>query len=212
MAREADDARYEAIAAEYDRLRREVRSAEAALASWRRGPAAAAATVEGEVEAALGLLDEIERLSSDEAARTEVNPLLESLGVRIGLTFGGTIKGKKRVVRRLLGGVMVFGGAALPVRPHGAANLGCSVPAPCRGHGGAGYRVAEGVDGPAGGVHRAPGSAGGGRSECREGGAAVAGGDRVPIRAARTGIYPARPSGSRAEGISITKESRGERI
>ena len=70
----------------------------------------------------MALLDDVGRIASDESARAEVNPMLESLGLRIGLTFGEGVKGKKRVVRRLLGGVMAFGGTPLPVRMHGAAN------------------------------------------------------------------------------------------
>ena len=124
MATEGDDARYEAIAREYDRLHREVRATEAALESERRASAPrVATTIQDEVEAAMSLLDDIGRITSDDGARAEINPLLEALGLRIGLTFGGTIKGKKRVVRRLLGGVMTFGGAPLPVRLHGADNL-----------------------------------------------------------------------------------------
>jgi len=36
----------------------------------------------------------------------------------LGLTFGAAIKGKSRVVRRLVGGVMTFGDGRLPVPLH----------------------------------------------------------------------------------------------
>jgi hypothetical protein len=53
-------------------------------------------------------------------ARAQISPLLEKLGVRLGLTFTEAIKGRKRKVRKLVGGVMAFGGQLLPVPIHGA--------------------------------------------------------------------------------------------
>jgi DNA invertase Pin-like site-specific DNA recombinase len=120
MAREKDDARYEAMAAEFDRIRQELASAEKELQGKPSHQTRTAAwTPEEEVDKALAVLDDVERITADGSARADVNPLLRRLGVRLGLTFGSAVKGKKRVVRRLLGGLMTFGDAELPVKPHG---------------------------------------------------------------------------------------------
>ncbi len=124
---EGDDARYEAIAGEYDRLRLEAGEAERALAAARSSLAAArTTTVEEEVESAMAVLDDVVRITGDDGARADVNRLLGDLGLRIGLTFGDAVKGKKRIVRRLLSGVMVFGDAPLSVPMHGADNIALS--------------------------------------------------------------------------------------
>ena len=75
-----------------------------------------------DVEAALSLFDDLERVTADSTARAQISPLLEKLGVRLGLTFTEAIKGRKRKVRKLVGGVMAFGGHPLPVPIHGANN------------------------------------------------------------------------------------------
>ena len=124
MATEGDDARYEAIAREYDRLRLEVGEAERALDAARSSPAAAhTTTVEEEVDSAMVVLDDVVRITGDDGARADVNRLLGDLGLRIGLTFGDAVKGEKRIVRRLLSGVMAFGDTPLPVPMHGADNI-----------------------------------------------------------------------------------------
>ena len=134
MATEADDGRYEAIAREYDRLRDEVGATEDAFAAVRSSMAAAAptTTIEEEVESAMTLLDDVARITGDEAARADINRVLGMLGLKIGLTFGDAVKGKKRRVRRLLGGVMAFRDSPLPVPMHGAANIAQIVYAPER--------------------------------------------------------------------------------
>jgi hypothetical protein len=213
MATERDDARYEAIAREYDRLHAEVRSTEMALGSGHRASAMSVATsIEEEVGAAMGLLEDVERITSDEGARAEVNALLGSLGLRIGLSFGSAIKGKQRVVRRLLGGVMVFGGAPLPVRLHGASNVEGESTTPWCSRGGAEPGVAERDNESADQGQESRGSSGEGCSECRSGDEAVECGDRVPDPTARGRAHSNRPDRSRPEGISITKVNRGERI
>ena len=45
--------------------------------------------------------------------------MLSQLGCRVGLSFVESIKGKKRVVRKLAGGIIVFGNGELPVPIHG---------------------------------------------------------------------------------------------
>lgn len=120
MAREKDDSRYSALAEEFDRIKAALSTAEKELQVLTSlQPEATPTTPENEVNAAMGLIQDIQRITSDSKARGEINPLLVNLGVRIGLTFGDAIKGKKRVVRRLLCGVMTFGKGQMPVRPHG---------------------------------------------------------------------------------------------
>jgi DNA invertase Pin-like site-specific DNA recombinase len=212
MAIERDDARYAAIAREYDRLHAEVRTAEAALESGRYcPPTMIATTIQDEVEAAMGLLEDLDRITSDEGARADVHPLLERLGLRIGLSFGSAIKGKKRVVQRLLGGVMAFGGAPLPVRLHGASNLEGPDPTPGCVPGDAGLGAERGND-PTDEGHEARRSAEGGGSAGLMRGESVAGGDRVPAHAVCNQDNPIRPMSGRREGISITKVNRGDRI
>lgn len=217
MAREADDARYEAIARDFDRLAVEVRAVEQALAAARSRSSSGPGEVEAEVGAAMALLAELERVAGDPGARADLPPLLDALGLRIGLSFVTEIKGRKRPVQRLQAGVMAFGGAALPVPPYGKESLS-ALPGPC---GCCADDVTEGegwaLD-PAG---------------CRETPRLTrhltsTGSDDVPEsaepeQAARAGRSRSRgPSNapklphssetSRQEGISISKENRGERI
>ncbi|MDB5331500.1 MAG: Resolvase domain protein [Phycisphaerales bacterium] len=66
-------------------------------------------TPEDEAEKAMALLENVQRTIRDPAARAEIPHLVRRLGLRLGLRFVGVIKGKQRRVRRLAGGVMVFG-------------------------------------------------------------------------------------------------------
>jgi hypothetical protein len=77
-----------------------------------------------QAEAALALLDDVLRITSNPSARAEINPLLKRLGLRIGLAFQPVVKGKKRKVQRLMSGRMVFGDAALPVPLFGKSSVG----------------------------------------------------------------------------------------
>ena len=74
------------------------------------------------VDAAIKLLDQVALISNDPDARQEVPLLLERLGIWIGLNYGQGIKGKKRAVRRLLGGQLSFGGYRLTVPLRGKDN------------------------------------------------------------------------------------------
>jgi site-specific DNA recombinase len=185
-------------------------------------PRAPALTPEAEVDAALALLDDLDRITGDETARAEINPLLQRLGVRIGLTFGSTIKGKKRVVRRLLSGLMTFGDAELPVKPHGPDYVPPPVgDAPAAEVGSPTRRFDASVAGQGNGVDVAPSA---GTCTGREGKAArdqqekLSRGGRkeagidasTPIPALPLPERPARPSGNHREGISFTKGSRGD--
>jgi len=200
MALEKDDARYTAIAEEFDRIRSELQMAEKKLeAEQRSSPTPATRSPEVETEAALALLDDLRRITADERARAEINPLLQKLGVRIGLTFGSAIKGKKRIVRRLLGGMMTFGGRELPVPLYGPSNRQgpegtCSHPAKA------------GPDAQASGP-------------VASGGASQAGGKTDTAGANATASTPAdsgqerlaRFGSSQPQSISFTMGSRGDR-
>jgi hypothetical protein len=75
------------------------------------------------VEKTLALYDRIERVSSDAGARADVPPLLEGIGLRMGLYFDEGTKRNKRTVRVLKGGVIMTGRAELPVPPYGSDYL-----------------------------------------------------------------------------------------
>lgn len=68
---------------------------------------------EDEVDEALGLLSNLQRLSSDHEARGELHRLFKTLGLKIGLRFVGALKGT-RPVRRLAAGIIVMGREQLP--------------------------------------------------------------------------------------------------
>lgn len=213
MAKEGDDARYEAIAREYDRLHEEVQSTEAAMRSERRSsPTEPPMTIQDEVEAAMGLLDNIERITQDHEARAEINPLLESLGLRIGLTFGSVVKGKTRAVRRLLGGVMAFGESPLPVPLHGYSSLQVDTMASSHPDGN------EGLGSERPGAHLVRGCESAPTLvECSSGRGGLGGVDKPLEDCVLAGLAhnhdnPIPPSVCRQEGISITKVNRGERI
>ncbi len=76
-------------------------------------------TPQQEVEKALAQLKNLQRIASSLEGRTESRAMLDELGCRIGLGFVGAIKGKKRSVRKLAGGIIVFGDGELPVKLHG---------------------------------------------------------------------------------------------
>lgn len=123
MATEQDDDRYQSIAKQFDAIKSELKTAERNLEDReklhkpqeQRSP-------DEEVELALQLVEQFKRVATDQSARGNITPLLEKFGIRLGLNFGQGIKGKKREVRQLLGGVMTFGGTPLPVPIHGADN------------------------------------------------------------------------------------------
>src|SRR5262249_42585253 len=162
---------------------------------------APATTAEQTAAAAMGLLDDVTRITTEPAARAEVNPLLQRLGVWIGLRFGTEVKGKKRKVQKLRSGRMTFGDRALPVPlfgkdhieggPHGCACARPTLPESSQD---------EGFEGD---VFCADGEAESERTE---------GGDRTPPSATHGPCDPFPSRDSQPEGISITKVSRGDWI
>jgi hypothetical protein len=208
MATERNDVLYDAIAAEYNRLHQELKTAEIASERLRHeSESRMHKPIEDEVGAALSLLDNLERITTDPSARAQVNPLVVSLGLRIGLTFGSALKGKRRAVRRLLGGVMAFGGTPLPVPLHGASHVaskdGMKLDAPST------IRK-EGEDDMVGLVspgHLAFGLARDMTTDC---GAALGLAQGAAQGAATSAQPPLQLESRRREGNSITKVNRGD--
>src|SRR5262245_44150482 len=202
MAREKDDVRYEALAEEFDRLNEEQQQLTSAIGACEaQRTMSPAASAEQAAEAALGLLDDVTRVTTEPSARAEVNPLLQRLGVWIGLRFGTEIKGKKRKVQKLRSGRMTFGDRALPVPLFGKDYIeggpyGCACDPPT-------LPESSNPEGFTGDVFREDGEA---DSEIAEGG------DRPSPSAAHGPCDPVPPMESQPEGISITKVSRGDWI
>jgi hypothetical protein len=124
MATEENNDRYEVLARQREEIQGELMLVQQQLEQLRKlqPPKKASSAPETEVKAALAVLNDIGRVAADATARDQIPPLLDALGVRIGLTFGTTIWGNKRKVQRLLGGVVAFGGTPLPVPIHGHNN------------------------------------------------------------------------------------------
>ncbi len=123
MAIEQDDVRYEALSQQHKQLHDELAAARARHdAAQDNSLATAERSVEGEVEAALNLISNLGRVASDDTARADIGPLFQSLGIRVGLSFAPTVLGSKRMVQTLIGGLVAFGNAALPVPIFGHNN------------------------------------------------------------------------------------------
>ncbi len=115
MAVERDDAAYELLKREYSRLAGELTKAKAEFAK----ATAALSTgddlsVDEEIEAAVRIARHLAAALADPANREETCEIFRRLGIKIGLTFGEQKFGPKRIVRRLKGGVVVYGDADFP--------------------------------------------------------------------------------------------------
>jgi hypothetical protein len=124
FATEVDDALRQVLRDQVREIKSELDLAESQLNTHvaRQPRKVPSATPDLAVEEAMALLDNIEHVATDKTARTEINPLMERLGIRIGLEFVSVTKGTKRSVRKLAGGVIAFGNADLPVKIHGDSN------------------------------------------------------------------------------------------
>jgi hypothetical protein len=124
VAREKDDARYEALAKSFDEMRveRDAASRRVEELSARPNEAVADVSPEQKVERLMAVLDELATVANDEAARQRIRPLVLRLGIWIGLDFEAGKFGK-REVRRLRRGVIAFGQDHLPVRIHGIRHV-----------------------------------------------------------------------------------------
>lgn len=112
---EDDDDLRAALRAGFRDLQAELAAAEMASAdAEKRMPHREPPTsVEAEVEKAMALMDRIETVCANPAAREELNRLVQDLGIRIGLTFRDGRR-NNRPVRVLQGGIVAFGNKPLP--------------------------------------------------------------------------------------------------
>ena len=123
MTEETDDQVYEAHRSSFLEESGELGNLQAELAACQqRRDNHAADDVENQVQLAMKLFAQIERVAEDPAARAEIRPLLASLGLWIGLEFENGIKGKKREIRILRGGIMTLGSEDPPVPLFGPLN------------------------------------------------------------------------------------------
>jgi DNA invertase Pin-like site-specific DNA recombinase len=97
---------------------RELTATEAELAKLPPPAAQEPANIDAEVEAAMALFDEIERLADSPTATEAISVMLERIGLRIGLYFEEGRKGT-RPVRKVVRGVIALGDLPLPVPLYG---------------------------------------------------------------------------------------------
>jgi hypothetical protein len=122
MAREQNDARYEILAAEWDGVKAEKASVEKLLAEKARADESRRRDPQAQVDAAMALLDDVDRIIGDPRARAEVSILLKRLGLFVGLNFGPARSGRRKGSRALQSGVIALGAENLPVPIHGRDN------------------------------------------------------------------------------------------
>jgi DNA invertase Pin-like site-specific DNA recombinase len=91
---------------EFDQAKRQMAAIPEPLLDKHRTP-------EEEAGKALKLQDEIQRIATDAGARAQVLPLLQRIGLRVGLRYVDATK-KTRRVRRLAGGLISLGGTPFP--------------------------------------------------------------------------------------------------
>ena len=115
MAVERDDAAYEILKRENSRLTAEALKAKAELAKATTALSGGdELPADEEVEAAVRIARHLAAALADPANREEACDIFRRLGIKIGLTFGEQKFGPKRMVRRLKGGVVVYGDADFP--------------------------------------------------------------------------------------------------
>jgi hypothetical protein len=126
LARSKDQETYDEIEGERLKVKAEITDLgiqRERLVSRTAGHRPEGTTAQQEVERALSKLKDIQRIVSTPEGRMEVRSMLDELGIRVGLSFVGAVKGKKRPVRKLAGGIIVFGDDELPVKLHGKDRL-----------------------------------------------------------------------------------------
>ena len=114
MALESDPELSEAVRDVYIRVKKDFDRVQGELRNITQ-KAGVARSLDDEIEAAMGLLDQIRQVATEPRARAEILPTVQRLGLRIGLRFVDGLKGKKRQARRLVGGVLAFGDAPFPM-------------------------------------------------------------------------------------------------
>lgn len=118
LARAKDDAEYEAVRLIFKANRAELERIEQDLAKeTERARRQADADPDAEIAAALSVLDNMSDVLADRNARVEFGHLIRQLNLNVWLNFASDRKGR-RLVRKLLGGIITTGNALLPVTPY----------------------------------------------------------------------------------------------
>ncbi len=122
MAKEKDDARYEALAHAFEEIRAERDQAAHRVEELTKRPAVVTVAVspEEKVDALMLAIDELAAVTVDETARQRIRPLVLQLGIWIGLDFEGYTRGK-RPLRRTPGRYRLWAGEPAGPRPRGPA-------------------------------------------------------------------------------------------
>ena len=107
-----------ALEKRYAEDERELIATEAAIAKLPPPADRQVSDIDSEVEAALVLFDEIERLADVPTATEAIHAMLERIGLRIGLYFEEGRKGT-RPVRKVVRGILALGDYPLPVPLYG---------------------------------------------------------------------------------------------
>jgi hypothetical protein len=186
MAKEADDDLCRIMRSEFERLTAELRAVDQRIAVLRQKDQRPV-DPQGDVDAALRILEHLDQVVQHPAARDALRKLVARLGMRVGLKFDAAVKGKVRKVRRLVGGLIVFGDRELPVPLHGSDRLDPEGTPPKSHHGHDRCVVIEKAK----------------KFSRRE----MSGAD--PSGSAPTSV---KQNESHREGVSSTKVSRGDRI
>lgn len=121
FAEEANESIYQALRAQYDRVHERTQTLERELAGRPSLPIERSLP-DVEVDKALALLDDAQRIIGDVTAREELPALFERLGLWVGMYFREAIKGTKRKVREPASGILVLGSRKAPVGLYGANN------------------------------------------------------------------------------------------
>ena len=110
LARSTGDAEvFATISTEFKTKKREVEQLENQIKSLRVSSQAATVDPDSEVEAAMSLLDEFEKLTTDPIARNEIPALLRKLEVKIGLYFSDKTRPSGKRTRVVHSGVLTIG-------------------------------------------------------------------------------------------------------
>ena len=126
MARERDDALYAALSRQFQAVFNDRRSLQARLEELKNRPTIvyARTSIEDQVDGAMSLLDQIALVAGNPEARQDAASLLNRIGLRICLRFAPAVKGKKRIIQKLVSGIIVFGDRPLPVPLFGKDKCG----------------------------------------------------------------------------------------
>jgi len=122
MAKEADDDLCRIMRSEFERLTAELRTVDQHIDVLKRKDQRPV-DPQREVDAALHILEHLDQVVQHPEAHGALRELVARLGMRVGLKFDSAVKGKVRKVRRLVGGLIVFGDRELPVPLHGRDRL-----------------------------------------------------------------------------------------